>query len=236
MRPRCSAALLVAVTAAGVAGVAAAGAQSATPTRPTFSHPNRITNPWLPLSKTKRVELRGKEGGKAVRSVRTLLTRTEPFKIHGRTVPATIVEDRAYLNGKLHEIALDYYAQSDAGTVYYLGEDVDIYSTKGQVVAHTGAFRYGRDTQTLGIAMPARPRVGTRYTFESVPGVGSEKSRVVSTSARIKVPYGTFTNALKIFSDHKPENEREIKWYVRGVGLLREQAPDGGVSLAEVRR
>ena len=43
----------------------------------------------------------------------------------GEAVEAAIVQDRGYHNGKLHEIALDYYAQADDGTVYYLGEDVN---------------------------------------------------------------------------------------------------------------
>jgi hypothetical protein len=202
---------------------------------PKFSNPTRITNPWLPLSTTGRVELRGVKDGKAARSVRTLLKRIKTFRFAGRSVRAAIVEDRAYEAGRLHEIALDYYAQADDGTVYYVGEDVKIYDRTGKhVVSHEGAFLYGRDTDTLGIAMPAHPRAGRRFIFERVPGQGSERNRVAGTKASLTVPAGVFQRALKVRAYVLPEKEREIKWYARGVGLLKEKGSSGSVEL--VRR
>ena len=212
---------------------AAGPAQSA---GPTFSHPTRIDNRWLPLSSIERSVLRGTKEGRRVRSVITPLERTKAFRIGGSTVRAMVVKDRAYEDGKLHEVALDYYAQADDGTVYYLGEDVDIYNRAGtRVVSHEGAFLYGRDTRTLGVAMPARPRTGARFTFERIPGVGSERNRVVSTTARASTPAGTFSPALKVRSYHRPDEDRELKWYAPGVGLVKEQGPTGGVELATSR-
>ena len=236
----------IAVACAGAMAVAGAGHAAQPPERaqaraagqaqsaasPTFSRPTRIDNRWLPLSSIERSVLRGTKEGRRVRSVITPLERTKAFRIHGSPVRAMVVKDRAYENGKLHEVALDYYAQADDGTVYYLGEDVDIYNRAGtRVVSHEGAFLYGRDTRTLGVAMPARPRKGARFTFERVPGLGSERNRVVSTTARVSVPGGTFSPALKIRSYHRPDAERELKWYAPGVGLLKEQGPTGGVEL-----
>jgi hypothetical protein len=228
------AALLVAGTLA--TGVAACGdGDSRPPSGPRFSNPTRITNAWLPISSTPRTELRGTKEGVKVRSVRTLLDRTKEFRVNGQLVKAVIVEDRAYENGKLHEVALDYYAQADDGTVYYLGEDVDIYAKAGKrVVSHDGAFLYGRDTETLGIAMPASPAPGERFTFERIPGVGSETNRVMARDARLSVPFGSFRGALRIGAHLLPENERETKWYGRGVGLLKEQGPTGSTRLVSV--
>lgn len=219
------------------AAIAVAGANaSASPEaakRPRFSNPTRIDNPYLPLSSLKRSVLRGTKDGKQVRSVITPLKRTKLFRVHGKPVRALVVKDRAYENGKLREVALDYYAQADNGTVHYLGEDVDIYNPAGtRVVSHDGAFLYGRDTRTLGVAMPAQPRPGRLFTFERVPGQGSERNRVVAAKARLEVPAGVFTRALKVRSYHRPDGEREIKWYARGVGLLKEQGPTGSVELA----
>jgi hypothetical protein len=221
---------LAAVAAAGVlgAGVAACGdPNQPAASEPRFSNPTRITNQWLPISSTPRTELRGVKEDVKVRSVRTLLDRTKEFHVNGQTVEAAILEDRAYENGRLHEVALDYYAQADDGTVYYLGEDVDIYDKPGKrVVSHDGAFLYGRDTDTLGIAMPASPTPGKRFTFERIPGTGSETNRVVARSAR----------TLEIVGRLLPEKERETKWYRRGVGLLKEQGETGSTRLVSVDR
>jgi hypothetical protein len=152
-------------------------------------------------------------------------------------VRALVVEDRAFNDGVLHEVALDYYAQADDGTVYYLGEDVDIYDKTGtRVVSHEGAFLYGRETDTLGVAMPADPQVGERYVFERIPGQGSESNRVLATDARLRVPAGRFRGVLKVRADHLPDREREFKWYVRGRGLAKEQGPTGGVELTALTR
>ena len=102
-----------------------------------FSHSRDITNPYLPLASLKQDILEGKEGGKTVRVERTIkpdLHKT--FKVGRRKVEALVMEDREFENGKLAEVALDYFAQADDGTVYYLGEDVDEYKG-GKVVGHS---------------------------------------------------------------------------------------------------
>jgi hypothetical protein len=221
--------MFAAVVAAGAlgTGVSACGDSKSTAAEPLFSNPTRITNPWLPISSTPRTELRGVKEGVKVRSVRTLLDRTKEFRVDGEVVQAAILEDRAFENGRLHEVALDYYAQADDGTVYYMGEDVDIYDKAGKkVVSHEGAFLYGRDTKTLGIAMPANPTPGARFTFERIPGTGSETNRVVARDAR----------TLEIGARLLPEKERETKWYRRGVGLLKEQGATGSTRLVSVDR
>ncbi|MFL5821749.1 MAG: hypothetical protein ACJ76S_13790 [Solirubrobacteraceae bacterium] len=189
-----------------------------------FSHPTRITNPWLPLSIRRCSELRGVDDGKLARSVRRLLPITHSFTINGQRVQAAIVEDRSYEAGKLHEVALDHYAQADDGTVYYLGEDVNYYQ-HGQVVSHEGAFRYGRETKALGVAMPARPVPGQRFAIENIPGQGSESNLVKRTVSRVGVPAGDYSHAIQIDGWVLPDREREVKLYARGVGLLQERSP-----------
>lgn len=197
-----------------------------------FSDPTRITNPWLPLSAIPVAELRGTNDGKRTRRRRRLLSRTEAFRIGGRNVAAAVVEDRTHVDGVLREVAFGYYAQADDGTVFYLGEDIDLYGRTGRrVVSHEGAFRYGRDTGVLGVAMPARPREGMRYTFEEIPGQGLEFSRVVDTNGRISVRAGAFHRVLEVHGLLLPGHAREVKWYARGVGLVKEQGSTGAIEL-----
>ena len=235
--------LLAALLAAGAVG-SGADAAVADPRGPepqassvraagaTFSRPSRITNSWLPLSALAVAEFRGTEDGKRVRSLRRVLPRTEPFRIAGQDVAAAVAEDRVYVNGVLREVTLGYHAQADDGTVYYLGKDIDLYAHTGRdVVSHEGSFRYGHDTDVLGVAMPARPRDGMRYAVESIPGRTIERDRIVDTNGRLSVPAGAFHRVLEVHGLLLPEGDREVRWYARGVGVLKEQGPAGTLEL-----
>jgi hypothetical protein len=174
------------------------------------------------------------DDGKPARSVRRLLPITHIFTIAGQRVQAAIVEDRSYEGGRLREVALDHYAQADDGTVYYLGEDVDYYE-HGRVVSHEGAFRYGRDTKALGVAMPARPLPGQRFAIEDIPGQGSEHNMVKRRLARVAVPAGIYRDAVQIDGWVLPDREHEVKLYGRGVGLLMERGPGANKQLVACR-
>lgn len=200
-----------------------------------FSNPTQIDNPYLPLSKFSSCELKGTEDGENARVVRTLLERTRTFRHNGRKVKAAIIRDRAFESGELVEETLDYFAQGDGGTVYYLGEHVDNYRN-GKVVNHNGTWLYGRHTDTMGVAMGASPRVGDRWRFEDVPGVTTESNRVVARYKNLAVGGKTYRNVLKIREHIEPENENEVKFYGKGVGLLRERPPDGRVDLVGCKR
>ena len=101
-----------------------------------FSHPRDITNPWLPLSELKQDILEGTEDGKKVHIERTAKPDVhKTFPLGKQTLDSFAVEDREWEDGQLAEVALDYFAQDDDGTVYYLGEDVDEYAD-GKVVSH----------------------------------------------------------------------------------------------------
>jgi hypothetical protein len=225
--------LVVAVVAVLVAGFAGAGA-AAPAEAIRFSNPRQIDNPYLPLTKFSRCELRGQEEGTRERVVRRLLDRTMPFEFGGRTVRAVVIEDRAFEDGELVERTLDYFAQSDEGTVYYVGEDVDNYRN-GKVVNHEGSWMYGRDTSKLGVAMPAGPRVGDRWRFEDVPGITVESDRVVSKLSHVRVRGKTYRDVIRVRERLHPQKEIEYKLYARGTGLIREVPPDGQVDLVGCR-
>src|SRR5918997_2960913 len=214
---------------AGVAALGAAalaGAQGG-PAAALFSDPARIETPYLPLTAHRRCVLRGRaDDGTRQRSVRTTLRRTKRFDVEGRRVDAAIVRDDDYEDGELVERTLDYFAQADDGTVYYLGEDVDNIR-RGRVVDHAGSWLYGRDTDVLGVAMPAVPRLGDQWRFEDVPGVTTESDRVEETGMRARAGGGDFTAVIRVQEFVQPEGEVEYKLYARGTGLIVEYPPDG---------
>jgi len=191
-----------------------------------FSHPRDLTNSYLPLATLKQDILEGTEDGKKIRVERTALPdKHKTFKINGKTVEAAVYEDRSWLNGELEEVATDYFAQDDAGTVYYLGEDVDEY-TQGKVTSHEGAWLLGKDTQTPGVLVPAHPKVGDKFKSEVVSRKIAESDVVISLSETVTVPAGTYQNCLKI-EEHPAGEGVEYKYYAPGVGVVRE-VPTGG--------
>ena len=208
----------------GTARPAAAGAG------PRFSDPRRIDNPFLPLTRFQRCELAGGDE----RVVRTLLDRTQRFDVGGRRVDAAVIEDRAYDRGELVERTLDYFAQADDGTVYYLGEDVDNYE-RGRVVDHDGSWRWGRDTRTPGVAMPAAPRVGSAWRFEDVPGVTTESDRVTRTLPSLRAGGTRYRRVIEVRESIQPEGEVEYKLYAPGAGVILEYPPDGRIAFAGCR-
>jgi hypothetical protein len=198
-----------------------------------FSEPRDIDNRYLPLAKFARCEFRGSEDGSRIRVVRRLLDRTRTFEHRGRTVRAAVIEDREFEDGELIERTLDYFAQSDGGTVHYLGEHVDNYEN-GRVVDHHGTWLYGKHTQTLGVAMPARPRVGDRWRNEDVPGITVERDRAVAILERVQVRGTTYRNVLRV--RERTGGETEYKLYAPGVGNIRERPPEGHLELVRCKR
>jgi hypothetical protein len=200
-------------------------AQSAS-SGPKFSHPRDITNPYLPLAYLKQDIFEGTEGGKKTRVERTAMPgKHKTFTINGQTVEAAVYEDRAFVNGELEEVATDYFAQDDDGTVYYLGEDVDEYEN-GKVINHDGAWLLGKDTQVPGVLLPAHPKVGDKFKSEEVSKEINESDEVVSVSETVTVPAGTFTNCVKV-KESLADGTTEYKYYASGVGVVREVPADG---------
>jgi hypothetical protein len=191
-----------------------------------FSHPREITNAYLPLASLKQDILESNRE-RVERTVKPDVHKL--FTIAGQTVAALAVEDREYTDGQLAEVTLDYFAQADDGTVYYLGEDVDEYIS-GKVIGHSGAWLLGKDTQKPGLLMPAQPKVGDRFRSEDVPKITWEADEVVAHSEAMTVPAGTWTNCLEI-KEHTSDGDTEFKFYAPGVGCVKEIEADGDLSL-----
>ena len=185
---------------------------------PKFINPKAITNKYLPLASLKMDVLEGTEKGKTLRVERSVKDGSKTFMIGGQEVQALVMEDREFVSGELEEVTLDYFAQSDEGSVYFLGEDVDNYKN-GKVVAHEGAWLYGKDTVVLGVMMPANPVVGLKFASESVPKITHEKDEIISTSETVTVPAGTYTNCVKV-RETNSDGETEFKYYAPGVGVI----------------
>ena len=195
-----------------------------------FSHPRDINNPYVPLAMLKQDVLEGSEGAKKVRIERTAKPDLRKmFKIGNQEVEAFVVEDREWEDGELAEVAVDYFAQDDAGTVFYLGEDVDEYQS-GKLSSHEGSWLLGKDTQKPGVIFPGLLKVGAKFKSEDVNKDINEDDEVVSMSEDVVTPAGSYKNCVKV-KENLADGTTEYKYYAKGVGVVREVPPVGDVRL-----
>jgi hypothetical protein len=196
---------------------------SATAGRPGFAP--QVDNPWFPLSPGTTSVYRGVKDGQRSRDVVRVTHRTK--MIQG--VNCTVLEDRLYLRGRLHERTTDWYAQDRDGTVWYFGEATAELDRNGKVTSTEGSWQAGVDGAQAGIYMPAQPQVGQSARQEFLRGHAEDHFEVLSLTARVTTPFVSSRRALltKEWTPLEP-GVVDHKLYVRGVGMVKEQAVKGG--------
>jgi hypothetical protein len=192
---------------------------------PSFSNPLEITNPLFPIGKLFRAILLGNLEGVPLRIETTLMPGTTTVNLKGQRVETHISQFVAYLGGRIHEVALDRYAQADDGAVWYLGEDVFDYED-GLVADSEGTWLAGKDGPAAMI-MPAHPRVGDVWRTENICGLVFEEVTAESTDVTVQGPQGPVTGALVVQELHQ-DATLEPKTFAPGYG---EFVSGGGLDL-----
>lgn len=163
---------------------------------PTFSDPTRITNPLFPINDLRSVIFSGEVDGKPFHTETTLLPETRIIEWSpGQQVEARVSQYMAYLGGRIEEVALDYYAQADDGSVWYLGEDVRDYDRGGLVDSTLGTWLAGREGPPEMI-MPADPKVGDVHRAENIPAIAFEEVEIKTTNKTVDGPAGPVEGAI----------------------------------------
>jgi len=192
---------------------------------PTFSDPTNITNPLFPITAVEQAVQLGAEGDVALRHEITLLDQTRVIRWGGRDIEAVVSQFLAYGDGELLEVATDFFAQADDGSVWYLGEDVSNYE-EGQVVDHEGTWLAGRDGPG-GMMMPADPRVGDVYLPENIPGLVFEEVTVKQTGLTVDGPTGPVPGAIQV-QERLLDGTLEDKVFAPGYGEFSANVPSAG--------
>jgi hypothetical protein len=186
--------------------------------KPTFSNPTSITHPLFPKSKLSQVIQLGAEGRDKLRFEVTQLPKTHVVRWNGKKIETRVTHFVAYMNGRILEIAVDFYAQADDGSVWYFGENVDNYEN-GVIADHEGTWLAGKDGPP-GMIMPAHPRVGNVYRPENIPGLVFEEVTVKATGKTVRGPRGPIAGAVAV-REHLMDGTREDKVYAPGYGEFR---------------
>ncbi len=182
---------------------------------PTFSDPTNITNPLFPISSQESVLLLGRVDDLPFRTEVTLLPDTRIIEWQGQQVEVLVSQYVAFLGGRMHEVAYDFYAQADDGSVWYFGEDV--FNFKDGVIVDThGTWIAGKDGPAAMI-MPADPKVGDVYWPENIPGFVFEEVTVKAVDQTLDGPLGPIQGGLVIEELHMDGNT-EDKTFAPGYG------------------
>jgi hypothetical protein len=178
-------------------------------------------NPFFHLKVGFQAVFEGKEGKTLIHNTITVLNET--LTIEG--IETRVVEEKELHNGVLAELSRNYFAICNrTNSVFYFGEDVDIYDDTGTViVSHEGTWRAGVDGARAGIVMPGVILNGGRYFQEIAPGVAMDRAEIVGTNFTVQTPAGTFNNCLKTKETTPLEpGVEESKYYTRGIGLVKD--------------
>lgn len=140
-------------------------------------------------------------------------------------VVTRIIEERENGNGKLVEVSRNYFAISKKDkTIYYFGEDVDMYNSKGKITGHGGSWLAGVKGAKPGVQMPGTVKVGMKYYQEVAPKVAMDRAEVMSLTETLKLPVGDTKNVMKTFETSAVEpGAKEYKYYARGIGLVKDE-------------
>jgi hypothetical protein len=198
---------------------------------PTFGNPTSITNPLHPTSQVRQTIYGGHVGGKPFRTEVTLLPGTKPIVWQGKTVDTAVSQYVSYLDGRIHEVAVDWYAQADDGSVWYFGEDVLNYED-GKVTDTEGTW-VASDATPAAMIMPAKPQVGNVYRPENAPGIAFEEVRVDKVDQQIDGPSGKISGAIEVNELHM-DGTREGKVFAPGYGEFSTGAPGGDLEAASL--
>jgi hypothetical protein len=147
-------------------------------------------------------------------------------------VTCAIVHDVVAVDGEIVEDTDDYFAQDEAGNVWYFGE-VSQELEDGFLVSLEGSWQAGSELAKPGIAFEAAPRVGDLYRQEFALGEAEDGARVLSTNASASVPAASCEGTCVLTEDFNllEPDSLEHKYYAPGIGFILETDPDSGERL-----
>lgn len=221
--------LIVAVVATAITGLLGYGQLASAGERVSFTEEffiddcdfsARGSNNFFILEPGYRLKLSGEEKDGTIVEL-TVTVQDQTRDVDG--VRTRIVEERETHNGELVEVSSNYFAIcQQTSSVFYFGEDVDIYEG-GVVVSHAGAWLAGENDARPGIIMPGTILLGARYHQEIAPGVAMDRAEIVSMGGQIETSAGSFDDVVTM-RETTPLEPRavESKSHAKGIGLVQD--------------
>jgi hypothetical protein len=205
-------------------------------------------NPYFILKPGYRLVLENDEE----KSVETVLCETKTIALeNGRRIKTRVLEERAWEEGKLVEISLNWFAIcKKTNAVYYFGEhsrDCPAGFDENDVCTGTGgcdgngeclegSWEAGVDGAMPGLMMPGTALRGSRYFQEIAEEQEAvDRGEIVDLGLDVDVPAGEWEGCIEIHdtnpTEANPDNQEEdgcygpndVKLYCPRVGLVQDQ-------------
>jgi hypothetical protein len=227
-----TAAVAAAVAAAIGVSVALAGTKPSTyePHLDPAHFVSVVDNPYFPLPVGRTLIYKGIKDGQTQIDRVTVTPRTRTIE----GITATAVRDVARHHGAVLEQTTDWYAQSDPGTVWYLGEDTKSFEPNGTVDT-SGSWLSGVHDAEPGIIMKAHPAVPQSYRQEYLKGEAEDMAWIVDRGGSVTVPYKTLDQVIRSIEVTRLEpSVVDRKIYAPGLGIVAEVALAGDHEVAKL--
>jgi len=183
-----------------------------------------VDNPFYPFMPGTTWNYVEKSGGAT--STNTITVTHDIKMIMG--VTCVVVHETVTRNGRMAEDDYKWVAQHKDGAVWCFGTAARETSPGGRVSTE-GSWEAGVKGAQPGILMPGHPQPGKPYRQEFLYNVAENMGQIVATNEGVTVPAGTFTGCVKTREWSMLEAGTELKWYARGVGIVKEIATAGDV-------
>jgi hypothetical protein len=192
--------------------------------RKDFPNSPRITNRFLPLTPGKQFVLDGVvlDDQNQPHPHQIVTTVTDLTKVVDG-VRTLVVFDEDIQDGETVESEIFFVAQDRDGTVWTFGENPELYD-HGVLIGASSTWLSGVQDARAGIAMLAKPKVGTRTYLQGLaPEVGFKDCATVFKTGEkhVCVPVKCYDNVLEVdeFAPLDPAGGHQRKFYAPGVGV-----------------
>jgi len=186
-----------------------------------FSTPLTINNPYWPLVPGTTFVYEPVPNEDNVVNTITVTDGIKTITVDDKSIDCRIVYDVETVDGVLTEETYDWYAQDDAGNIWYCGEDTLEYLPDGGTSSE-GSWEAGVDGALPGYLILAEPRQGLCYKQEYFEGEAEDRAKVLKLNVNVSLETGDFFEdclVTKEWSQLDPGNV-EHKYYADGVGLV----------------
>lgn len=188
-----------------------------------FVDPRGAGNPWFPLKPGMQWLREGTTlvGNRRVPN-KVVVTITDAVRVIAG-VKAVLAYDHSVAAGEVVQESLDYFAQDKNGAIWVLAGATEQFEA-GRFVAVDEVWMHGVGGSKAGTLMPANPTVHTPPWLIAQPKAeDGDAARVARMQARECEPFRCFNGVLVVEEGKRRALNNEFKYYVRGVGQIRNE-------------
>ena len=200
-----------------------------------FTTPLAITNSYWPLAVGRQVVYFEASDDECIVNDFVVTDQTKAFGGDYAGLVARVISDKEWLDADcdggrdvLLEDTFDWYAQDNAGNVWYFGEDTTefLFDDAGNPAGSSklGSWEAGVDGAVAGLIMLAQPANGLFYRQEFYAGFAEDEAKIIGTDRPVSIGIGDFDGCIVI-----------KEWTALERGLLEHKSycPDVGLVLVE---